>query len=211
MRTVALAVQSNGSIKLVSGDVLARAGEKNATTLTVDVAEWAATLTTGVTYSIILKRSDEAAYPILSSATPTDGVLSVDLDDTASAVSGTVEVQVWAEKTNFLEKSDKYKLYITTTLESGSAPTGVAGWLESINSDYAAMFNATVRKGTTQTATLNPDGTIASIVYRDSDGIALRTDTFEYDGNVITEHRELASGYEVVVVYNLDTMEVTIS
>ena len=132
MRTVALAVQSNGSIKLISGDVLARAGEKNATTLTVDVSEWAETLATGVTYSIILKRSDEAAYPILSSATPTDGVLSVGLNDTATAVSGTVEVQVWAEKTDYIEKSALYRLHVDASLDSGSTPTGFNAWIQEI-------------------------------------------------------------------------------
>lgn len=79
---------------------------------------------------------------------------------------------------------------------------------------FGIPLNALMRdiENTLQTPTLNGDGTIAQIVHTDLSTLAaVRTDTFVYDGFLITQTRTLADGSYLVITTNTDTMEQTIS
>ena len=79
---------------------------------------------------------------------------------------------------------------------------------------FGIPLNALMRdiENTNQVPTLNGDGTIAQILHNDLDTSAtLRTDTFVYDGFLITQTRTLADGSYLVITTNTDTMEQTIS
>lgn len=122
MRTCELYVKSNGAIGKTTDDVFAQEGEEGATLLKVDVSLWAVSLYSDVVYDIVLERSDGVSWALLASATPTEGVLSVAFDGAAVAVQGYVTIQVWAQKTDFLEKSSKFKVYIDDSLAVGPVP-----------------------------------------------------------------------------------------
>ena len=79
---------------------------------------------------------------------------------------------------------------------------------------FGIPLNALMRdiENTNQVPTLNGDGTIAQILHNDLDTSAtLRTDSFVYDGFLITQTRTLADGSYLVITTNTDTMEQTIS
>ncbi len=77
--------------------------------------------------------------------------------------------------------------------------------------DYTAhLLNATVGKNTTQTTTLNADGTVSSVVYKNMDGATLRTDTITYYSNAVVEVRALPNGFTQTITYHLDTGNVEI-
>jgi len=79
---------------------------------------------------------------------------------------------------------------------------------------FGIPLNALMRdiENTLQTPTLNSDGTVAQIVHTDLDTLAVvRTDTFVYDGFLITQTRTLADGSYLVITTNTNTMEQTIS
>lgn len=80
--------------------------------------------------------------------------------------------------------------------------------------DFGIPNNALMRdiENTRQVATLNPDGTVAAIVHTDLDsGDVVRTDTFAYDGFLITQVRTLADGSHLTITTNTDTLEQTVS
>lgn len=68
-------------------------------------------------------------------------------------------------------------------------------------------------ENTLQTATLNPDGTVASVVHTDLTTLALvRTDLFDYSAPpILTQTRTLADGSTLTITTNLITMDQTIS
>lgn len=78
---------------------------------------------------------------------------------------------------------------------------------------FGIPLNALIRdiENTLQTPTLNVDGTIAQIVHTNLGTLALvRTDTFVYNGFLITQTRTLADGSYLVITTNTNTMEQTI-
>ena len=62
-------------------------------------------------------------------------------------------------------------------------------------------------KGTTQSITFNLDGTIASIAHTGANSVIVRTDTFTYGLNTITEVRTLAGGATKTTIFHTDTYE----
>ena len=65
--------------------------------------------------------------------------------------------------------------------------------------------------GTTQTVTLNVDGSPATVVHTDAGSNVVRTDTFSYADNLITEVRTLAGGGAMTIVSHLDTLVTEVS
>lgn len=79
---------------------------------------------------------------------------------------------------------------------------------------FGIPLNALMRdiENTLQTPTFNSDGTVAQIVHTDLDTLAVvRTDTFVYDGFLITQTRTLEDGSYLVITTNTNTMDQTIS
>ena len=64
--------------------------------------------------------------------------------------------------------------------------------------------------GTTQTYSIGKDGSVTQILYK-SNNTTIRTDTFVYSTNSITETRTLSTGDVLVITYNLDTLEITMT
>jgi uncharacterized lipoprotein NlpE involved in copper resistance len=62
-------------------------------------------------------------------------------------------------------------------------------------------------EGTTQNVTLNADGTVQKIEHINTSSVIVRTDTFTYAANTITEVRTLASGATIAFVYHTDTLQ----
>jgi hypothetical protein len=66
--------------------------------------------------------------------------------------------------------------------------------------------------GATSTPSFNTDGTLHTMTYTDTITTdAVRTDTFVYDTNLITETRVPASGSTVTITYHLDTLVTVVS
>lgn len=61
-------------------------------------------------------------------------------------------------------------------------------------------------KGTTQTVTFNADGSVASVAHKNASNVTLRTDTFTYATNLITEVRTLADLSTITYINHLDTL-----
>ena len=61
-------------------------------------------------------------------------------------------------------------------------------------------------KGTTQTVTFNSNGTVQTVTHKDSSGKTLRTDSFTYGTDTITETRTLASGETLTITTNTKTL-----
>lgn len=64
--------------------------------------------------------------------------------------------------------------------------------------------------GTVQTVNFGTDGNPSSIVHT-ANGAAVRTDTFTWGANTVTEKRELADGSYITFVTDLTTLVTTIS
>lgn len=64
--------------------------------------------------------------------------------------------------------------------------------------------------GTVQTVNFDANGTPSSIVHT-ANGEAVRTDSFTWADNTVTEKRELADGSYITFVTNLTTLVTTIS
>lgn len=73
----------------------------------------------------------------------------------------------------------------------------------------ALMLNLEEIPDTVQTYTFT-SGTVSKIEHKRS-GSAVRTDTFSYGANTITEVRTLASGDTLTIVTNLTTLETTVT
>ena len=79
------------------------------------------------------------------------------------------------------------------------------------NADAIVLVNAALAErsnylsDTTQTVTFNEDDTIASIVHTDAGSNVIRTDTFTYGANTITEVRTLAGGATFTIIFHTDT------
>lgn len=64
--------------------------------------------------------------------------------------------------------------------------------------------------GTTQSYTFT-DGAVSQVVHTDAEETAVRTDTFTYAANTITEVRTLNTGESLTIVTNLTTLETTVT
>ncbi len=60
--------------------------------------------------------------------------------------------------------------------------------------------------GTKQTITFNANGTPNKVTHTDADGNVVRTDTFAYSGDTITETRVLATGTTMKITLNTKTL-----
>ena len=63
--------------------------------------------------------------------------------------------------------------------------------------------------GTTQTIVFDSEGNVSSIIHKDGDDNAVRTDVFTFAGNLITEVRTLSSGESLTIVTNTETLVTT--
>jgi hypothetical protein len=61
-------------------------------------------------------------------------------------------------------------------------------------------------RGTKQTITFNADGTPNNVTHTDANGNVVRTDTFAYSGDTITETRVLATGTTMKITLNTKTL-----
>lgn len=61
-------------------------------------------------------------------------------------------------------------------------------------------------RGTKQTITFNADGTPNKVTYTDAKGNAVRTDTFAYSGDTITETRVMSTGTTMKITFNKKTL-----
>ena len=75
---------------------IGRAGEKEATQLTVDVSGWDQAFENAV-YSILVRLPDQSMWPILAGAIPVDGKLVVVLPREVFASPGKIGLEVRAE------------------------------------------------------------------------------------------------------------------
>lgn len=57
-----------------------------------------------------------------------------------------------------------------------------------------------------QTVAFNADGTIQRVVHKGLDGNVVRTDSYTYSGNTITETRTLANGETMTFTINTNTL-----
>ena len=63
--------------------------------------------------------------------------------------------------------------------------------------------------GTTQTIACDSEGNVSSIIHKDGNDNAVRTDVFAFAGNLITEVRTLSSGESLTIVTNTETLVTT--
>ena len=64
--------------------------------------------------------------------------------------------------------------------------------------------------GTTQSITFDSDGNVSTVLHKNSDNIAIRTDAFTYTANTITEVRTLNTGENLTITINTSTLETTV-
>ena len=72
------------------------------------------------------------------------------------------------------------------------------------------LLSAAEIPDTTQTYTFT-DGAVSQVVHKDGNNVAVRTDSFTYGANTITEARVLYSGDTLTIVTNLTTLETTVT
>ena len=65
-------------------------------------------------------------------------------------------------------------------------------------------------KWTTQNVEFSSDGRLSRITHTDSDGNAVRIDTYEYGQDTITETRTLSNGKSITIVTNIKTLTVEV-
>jgi hypothetical protein len=114
-------------------------------------------------------------------------------------------IEKWATVDAEIESLD-YTLTPTVTIEQDTEGTHLTFGIP-------VTENLLMRdiEGTTQTATLNDDETVAQIVHTDTGTSAvIRTDVFSYDGDICTQVRTLAAGPSLTIVSNLITLSQTI-
>lgn len=93
---------------------------------------------------------------------------------------------------------------INATTDSVNALSGEVSGLKSAISFFDDI------PGTVQTVNFDANGTPSSIVHT-ANGEAVRTDSFTWADNTVTEKRELADGSYITFVTNLTTLVTTIS
>ena len=65
--------------------------------------------------------------------------------------------------------------------------------------------------GTTQTMTFDSSGNILQIIHMGANNVAVRTDSFNFESNSITEIRTLSTGERMTIVTNTDTLVTTVT
>lgn len=106
------------------------------------------------------------------------------------------------------------QLYLFTVAHAAGAWTGTDAEAASIAPTVSQLKTALTYfddiPGTVQTVNFDTDGNPSSIVHT-SNGAAVRTDTFTWGTNTVTEKRELADGSYITFVTDLTTLVTTIS
>ena len=98
------------------------------------------------------------------------------------------------------------------TLVNCSLSLGTGTITKSYGTQYGIVTNSKVNltssiKGTNQFIAFNIDGSIQNIQHKDSGNNVIRTDTFTYGTNLITEVRTLSTGEILTFINHLDTLE----
>ena len=97
----------------------------------------------------------------------------------------------------------------TLTETGGAADAKVVGDKIS-EQNVMALLTASEIPDTTQTYTF-VDGAVSQVVHADGNDVVVRTDSFTYAENTITEARVLYSGDTLTIVTNLTTLETTVT
>lgn len=98
--------------------------------------------------------------------------------------------------------------------DSAAAQANVYKTAAEAAAERAATYDHTLYleelPGTTQTVAFGNNGEVASITHKRGTSL-VRTDTFTYSGNTVTETRTLSTGETLTKVTNLDTLAATVT
>lgn len=185
-----------------------RQGESNVLSYAFDFSEWADNWPGGEAEITVILPNETQAQPIPDAQAVTDGdVITLHVLDnlTAKHGRGTMIIRYTAGDNKKRSRLIEFTVDRGHDTALGEEPQPVIDWIKR----YSLLYDIT---GTKQTATLNPDGTVAEIVFTDLEtDEVMRTDTIVYDGNLITQTRTLTTGEGITITTNIVTMEQSIT
>jgi hypothetical protein len=142
---------------------IGRRGENLATRLLIDVSAWQGVAGTDALYTLILRRADGVAWPVLTAATPESGIIAYVLAAADTAVAGLTQWELQALHSEVVVKSASWRMHVADAIAAGDPPEDFeATWLDQIAANAAAAEAAqTAAEEAQGEAQANADATAA--------------------------------------------------
>jgi hypothetical protein len=122
----------------VLSNAIVRCGENQAARMLIDVSSWEAIVGEDALYTLILRREDGVAWPVLTEASPEDGIVAYVLLAADTAVVGIAQWELRAVRGEMIAKSALWSTRVSGTIAAGDAPPELdTTWLDQITAQEA--------------------------------------------------------------------------